>query len=413
MSDFIPELSKFSAENKKNKPSSTLSSLWIKIEKHQKRNANFTKKRNKLFEQFKQEAQPAEQKLADAITAQVEHLINFLSKKSLTDKQRDELLGWISDDIDYLAAHPFSEGIDIEGLREKINTELTLLLENQEQTIDEESIAELAHMLDEMFDGEMQFNREELIELIKDPALIQAHIQRFHEKMHEEDAVDDDEFTAEFDEAFDKEFDEDFFEDFDYQHYSDFSDRENKHELGILEKLFKGSQLNKMYKRLAAKLHPDKESDATKKAIKHDLMQQLASARENKDVFTLLTLYHEHIDDDSFNFDAETLAAIEALLSKKVSELNAELKELKSADTPEAIVWEHFHGRSNKITTENIAIHTERLEDEVMSINQFVVSTSTLKTLKTELNTRIKQREASPFFDFDFDDDDSMFGVPF
>ena len=412
MSDFIPELSKFSAANDKNKPSSTLSSLWIKIEKHQKRNANFIKKRSKLFDQFKQQAQPAEQKLAEAITAQAEHLIHFLSKKSLTDKQRNELLGWISDEIDYLATHPFSEGIDVVDLREQINTELTLLTESLDQAVDEESIAELANMLDEMFDGEMQFDREELIELIKNPALIQEHIQRFHEKMHEEELTEEDEYNAKLDEEFDAESDEDFFDGFDYQDYRDFSERENRHELGILEKLFKGSQLNKMYKRLAAKLHPDKESDATKKAIKHDLMQQLASARENKDVFTLLTLYHEHIDDDSFNFDAETLAAIEALLSKKVSELNAELKELKSADTPEAIVWEHFHGRSNKITTENIAIHAERLADEVMSINQFIVSTSTLKALKTELNTRIKQRESSPFFNFD-DDLASMFGVPF
>ena len=403
MNGIIPELSKFSAENKKNKPSSTLSSLWIKIEKHQKRNANFTKKRSKLFEQFKQQAQPAEQKLADAITAQVEHLIRFLSKKSLTDKQRNELLGWVSDDIDYLATHLFSEGIDVADLREQINTELTLLTESLDQAVDEESIAELANMLDEMFGGEMQFNREELIEIIKNPALIQEHVQRFHEKMNEEEIEKDDDS---------EEFEQGFEEDFDYQYNRSFSKRNSKEELGILEKLFKGSQLNKMYKRLAAKLHPDKESDATKKAIKHDLMQQLASARENKDVFTLLTLYHEHIDDDSFNFDAETLAAIEALLSKKVSELNAELKELKSADTPEAIVWEHFHGRSNKITTENIAIHAERLADEVMSINQFIVSTSTLKALKTELNTRIKQRESSPFFNFD-DDLASMFGVPF
>ena len=403
MNNIIPELSKFSAENKKNKPSSTLSSLWIKIEKHQKRNANFTKKRSKLFEQFKQQAQPAEQKLADAITAQVEHLIRFLSKKSLTDKQRNELLGWVSDDIDYLATHLFSEGIDVADLREQINTELTLLTESLDQAVDEESIVELANMLDEMFDGEMQFNREELIEIIKNPALIQEHVQRFHEKMNEEE-IEKDDYSEEFDQGFE--------EDFDYQYNRSFSKRNSKEELGILEKLFKGSQLNKMYKRLAAKLHPDKESDATKKAIKHDLMQQLASARENKDVFTLLTLYHEHIDDDSFNFDAETLAAIEALLSKKVSELNAELKALKSADTPEAIVWEHFHGRSNKITTENIATHTERLEDEIMSINQFIVSTSTLKALKTELNTRIKQRESSPFFNFD-DDLESMLGVPF
>ena len=263
MNNIIPELSKFSAENKKNKPSSTLSSLWIKIEKHQKRNANFTKKRSKLFEQFKQQAQPAEQKLADAITAQVEHLIRFLSKKSLTDKQRNELLGWVSDDIDYLATHLFSEGIDVADLREQINTELTLLTESLDQAVDEESIVELANMLDEMFDGEMQFNREELIEIIKNPALIQEHVQRFHEKMNEEE-IEKDDYSEEFDQGFE--------EDFDYQYNRSFSKRNSKEELGILEKLFKGSQLNKMYKRLAAKLHPDKESDATKKAIKHDLM---------------------------------------------------------------------------------------------------------------------------------------------
>jgi len=403
MSDFIPELSKFSAANEKNKPSSTLSSLWIKIEKHQKRNANFTKKRTKLFEKFKQQALPYEQMQADAITEQVEHLIHFLSKKSLTDKQRDELLGWISSDIDYLAAHPFSEGIDVADLREKINTELTLLAENIDQAVDEDSIAELASMLDEMFDGEMQFDREELIELIKNPALIQEHVQRFHEKMNEEEIEKDDDS---------EEFDQGFEEDFDYQYNRSFSKRNSKEELGIIEKLFKGSQLNKMYKRLASKLHPDKESDEAKKAIKHELMQQLARARENKDVFTLLTLYHEHIDDDSFNFDAETLSAIESLLARKVSELNSELRELKSADTPEAIVWHHFNGRNNKITMENIATHINQITHESDAINQLIASTTTLKALKTELNSRIKAREASSFFNFQ-GDLASMLDVPF
>ena len=94
------------------------------------------------------------------------------------------------------------------------------------------------------------------------------------------------------------------------------------------------------------------------------------------------------------------------------SELNVELKELKSADTPEAIVWDNFSGRSNKITTENIAAHTDRIEDEVASINQFIASTTTLKALKTELNSRIKHREASAFFNFR-GDLESMLDVPF
>ncbi|MFT5759012.1 MAG: hypothetical protein ACI9LM_003761 [Alteromonadaceae bacterium] len=390
MKNIISELNNHHSTNSDKKPSSKLSSLWLKIEKHQKRNANFNKKTLVIFNKFKQEALPFEEKQAELIAAQVEHLIPSISKKSLSSPQRDELLDWITSDIDYLDSHPFSEKIDASSLRNKVNKELGKLAKNQEKPITDDTIIELQNMLNDMFNGELQLERDELIDIIKNPEQLEKYIKDFCENIKDQEEQFDDDIGSP-EEAFE---DERY-----YQEYDNFEQHTGEKTLNTFEKLFKGSQLNKIYKRLASKLHPDKESDADKKLIKHDLMQQLATARKNKDVFTLLTLYHEHIDDDSFHFDTETIAAIESLLEKKVSELNYELRELKSSDTPEVIVWRHFSGRTNKITSHNIENHINQLKDEFDTVNQSIADTKTVKTLKFALNTRIRERESS-FFNF-------------
>lgn len=391
MNDTIPELSKFKSKNEAIKPSNKLSSLWLKIEKHQKRNENFSKKTAQLFDKFTQDALPYEQKQAEIIATQVEHLTGFISKKSLSETQREELLNWIESDIEYLDSHPFAKNINTSNLREKVNIELTLLAKILDQKVDDESIAQLQDMLDDMFNGEMQLDRDELINIIKNPDQLEKHLKDFCENIQEPYTHSDDNIDQS---------NESFENDDYYQDYEDFGKHIGPKNSDTLEKLFKGSQLNKMYKRLASKLHPDKENDPAKKLIKHDLMQQLATARNNKDVFTLLTLYHEHIKDDSFNFDIDTISAIESLLTQKVSELNYELRELKSSCTPENIVWKNFNGRSNKITSQNINNHINQLKDEYALMNQFITNTKTVKALKTELSARIKQRKSSSFFNF-------------
>lgn len=193
-------------------------------------------------------------------------------------------------------------------------------------------------MLDDLFDGDMPLERDELIDILKNPESIEKHIKKAHENREEKEKL----FGDEQDQPEDR-FEENYF-------HEEYEEHIGKHDTKVLEKLFKGSQLNKMYKRLASKLHPDKENDVDKKERMHALMQQLVSARKNKDVFTMLALYHDNIDDDSFNFDAKKITAIESLLEQKVSELNYELRQLKSDNTLEGMVWNRFKGRSNKIT---------------------------------------------------------------
>ncbi|MFT6835073.1 MAG: hypothetical protein ACJA0H_001107, partial [Francisellaceae bacterium] len=370
MNSTIPELSKFNSKENITQPSNKLSALWIKIEKHQKRNINFSKKKVELFDAFKLAALPFEIRQAEQIARQVEHITGFISRKSLTEMQRNELLDWILSDIDYLDLHPFAANIDTSRLRQQLNSELSQLTKKNEHPIDDEAIVQLQSMLDDLFDGDIPLERDELIDILKNPESIEKYIKKAHENREYKEKP----FGDEQDQSEDS-FEENYF-------HEEYEQHIGKHDTKVLEKLFKGSQLNKMYKRLAAKLHPDKENDVDNKARMHALMQQLVSARKNKDVFTMLTLYHDHIDDDSFNFDAETITAIESLLEQKVSELNYELRQLKSDNTIECIVWNLFKGRSNKITTQNIQNHMTQLTEEADNINYFILKTKTVKILQ-------------------------------
>jgi hypothetical protein len=388
MNSTIPELSKFNSKENITQPSNKLSALWIKIEKHQKRNINFSKKKVELFDAFKLAALPFEIRQAEQIARQVEHITGFISRKSLTEMQRNELLDWILSDIDYLDLHPFAANIDTSRLRQQLNSELSQLTKKNEHPIDDEAIVQLQSMLDDLFDGDIPLERDELIDILKNPESIEKYIKKAHENREYKEKP----FGDEQDQSEDS-FEENYF-------HEEYEQHIGKHDTKVLEKLFKGSQLNKMYKRLAAKLHPDKENDVDNKARMHALMQQLVSARKNKDVFTMLSLYHDHIDDDSFNFDAETITAIESLLEQKVSELNYELRQLKSDNTLECIVWNRFKGRSNKITTQNIQNHMTQLTEEADNINYFILKTKTVKILQVELSVRIEQRKSESFLNF-------------
>ena len=372
-----------------------LSGLWLKIEKHQKRNQNLTNKQAKLYAQFQARAAPAEQKQAELLQEQIEHLIGFIARKTLTHPERDELLGWISSDIEYLESHPFIENIDTQALRSSMGAAISKFAKEENISADEESLCQLEAMLEEMFDGALQLSREELEEVANDPAQLEKHIKALHERMQDEEIDTSD---IGFDEE-DLEFEQDFFhrqQDY-YQEHQDYL----QEQLKGFDRLFKGSQLNKLYKRLAAKLHPDKESDPGQKVIKQALMKELATARKNKDVFTMLQLYSQHFEDDLFDFDEDTLTVVTSLLGHKVKQLNAEYRDLKDNHSPESIIWKNFKGRSQKITDQNIQEHIKQLHKECDEITVFLAENKTVKKIKSRLQERLRSHKSFPFANFD------------
>src|SRR5690606_17907792 len=51
-----------------------------------------------------------------------------------------------------------------------------------------------------------------------------------------------------------------------------------------LKKMMKSSSLNKLFRKLAHKLHPDRETDERARAEKHRLMVELIQARDKNDI---------------------------------------------------------------------------------------------------------------------------------
>ena len=364
----------------------SLINLWAKIEKKQKRNQKFLDDKDSLFAQFQTKILPLEQQQGRQRVSLVEFLIPFLTRKSISEHQRDELISWIESSLDYLRSHPFLADIDHEDLQTQFNAAFATFMQSQDLQIDEHQIENVRMEIEHMFDGNLPLSDEEIIALIKDPSLLNQYLQRMDKELDDaNDAQLNKEPQSEHSSQHNDPF-EDFSEN-DFKHDDAQQDAKQK----SLDKVFKAGQLNKIYKRLASLLHPDKELDPAKKEQKHVLMQTLSTARKNKDAFTLLQLYQTHINDGEFGFDTDTLSSMQTLLREKLDQLDDELYHVKSSNDLSTLVWRKFSGRSKKQTENNFNIHVSSLEED-MDENQFIMQENkTVAQMKKLLQERVEE----------------------
>jgi hypothetical protein len=370
----------------------SLSDLWSKIEKKQKRNQKFLDDKKNLFVEFQAKVLPFEQQQGMEMVNLVEFLIPFFGRKSLSDYQREELISWIESTLEYLRSHPFLADVDHDALQNKFTAAFTAFIRAQNVEIDIHQIEKVRMDIEHMFEGNMQLTDDEIIDLIKDPSVLNQYIQRMDKEISEDEDEDDDvdeENSGEHGEPFERFYDDNFGEDDVQKDAAKEAVKDAKQKK--LDKLFKAGQLNKIYKRLASLLHPDKEQDPAKKEQKHVLMQTLSEARKNKDAFTLLQLYQIHINDGEFSFDPDTLGSMQALLRAKLHRLDDELYAEKSSNELSTLVWHKFSGRSKKQTDSNIKIHVANIAEEVQENQLIMQQNQTVAQMKKHLQERLEK----------------------
>ncbi|QTL38193.1 J domain-containing protein [Pseudoalteromonas viridis] len=378
-------------------PSDPLQILWQRIEKHKKRNQNYKNKVAANYQQFCELVLPHEQRQIDFLCQQIMHLSSFVTRKSFTSSERDALMKWIMEDMDYLEVNPFADQSRVAELSQYIFEQLKTRQGQLAESVSEQQINALRAELQHEFGEWLTLSDEQLKACIADPAVLFEHIEAMQAARYEgeqtaneeadEEAFDDDPFANGFYNQFEPD---------DDAQYRDFA----KVEQNRLDRLFKGSQLNKMYKRLASKLHPDKEPDPARKAQKHNLMHELSEARRAKDGFTILQLYLAHFDDDP-EFDQTTRDNLIPLLEQKVRELNSEYRFLQDNHDIETLVWRQFKDTSKKRMRDKMLNHKAALEQECMAIETLLANCTTVKTMKAELKGHLKQPEFNPFLHLD------------
>lgn len=374
---------------KQNNPRSQFHECWKKIQSLEKKIAQKKDRKAELLGRFHQEVRPLEEQQYRVIYAQTERLVSFYEKKSLTGWQRQELLEWIMEQFEYLTSHPFRpEGIDADALHARFHKHAMSITSDDELQDRAGGIENARAMMEEMLGINVDLSDEELMECLRNPEKLQAYIEQFHMQEEGEDLF-----------AEDNNVDEPFADDAPWQAETEQTDS--------VSAVLTQSGIKQLYKKLALALHPDREADELKKEAKSQQMGQLLEAWKNKDVYTLLLLADQHLDDHDSQFTDQHIEGLLPLLEKKERELQWQLHgDSGMAQNIEEAIFNKFNARSKTGIERAFERHLQSLRDDIAIKNGFLKDIRTLKDIKPLLEIRWEQNSFADFAEFpdDFSD---------
>ncbi len=385
-------------------PITPFAKKWSAIEKKQKRNKTLKTKIDSLYKTFQDKVLPQERHFYKLLAQETQHLISFMPRKSLTGWQREELQTWIESNLDTLDTHPFRDAELGIAAREKYAKMLMDCSNKLDDSFmpNEEDLEGMRSLVTEIFGEQEEFTDEILADFIRDPTTFEQYLQEKIQAKQDEDNEtqfedDDEEFSEEAGEQYGQfGYDGNFNDYFTQQHSQKQAEQKSK-----LKSLFDTSKLNKLYKILANRLHPDKEINAHLKEEKSKLMAQLVTAKKNKDAFTIISMFYKFVPESELTLfdgsDEELAAALLALLNEKISELDLENQDIKYNNGLQSMIWQKLGARGKKNIDKNIDIHIADLEDCHTALRYIIDEVKTVKALKKILSERYDERIFNPF----------------
>ncbi|MBM7074386.1 hypothetical protein JQC92_20570 [Shewanella sp. 202IG2-18] len=365
-----------------NKSWKKLSNLWEQISKLQARNQRLEIKISTFYEQAKPLFESYEIETCSLAAIKIERLISFIPRRTIKGERRDALYELIHEELDALESNPFWTG-STEELRKKFQNQIAADAQHHADKAPEPDEFEteiFRDMLEDMLGVDIDFEHEKLVEMMRNPQNIEQYLKdiaQSHQEKHadiEDDPIDEDEL------------DDDFFE----RAFNHFKQEESAPSIDDIKMLFKSSDLNKLYKKMASRLHPDKESDESLKKEKHELMQQLSKAKRDGDVFTLLQMSQQWLPDFELDLSPSALKAMIRVLETKVKDLNFQHKRIGSDSSLESMVWNRLSARSKKQQQINIQEHIDSLVDCQADIQECIDTLTTVKSVNAYLKERIE-----------------------
>ncbi|RJT37384.1 hypothetical protein [Rahnella woolbedingensis] len=332
---------------------------WKKIETLQLNISALEQQQRCLLLRFQQEILPIEHQYLQALYEKTVRLISFAGKKSLGKYDRDALFGWIEHEFDELYHHPFNENIDLEALNKQL---LAINKAQDDELPTQGEIDRLRHLLNETYESAQELTDDDLAEMMMDPEKLRATMEQLFQNTPDDFINDDEMHGTENDNAAD-------------------------HSQSAWGGLLKSLEVNKMYKKIATLLHPDREQDPAKKEEKHQLMVQLSKAKKEHDIWTILGMYRLYVD-STFHFSHEAMPAINELLQSRIEVLNFELSQLKSPHSLTGMVWERFGGRTSKTIDNNFRKYSEQLREGIATETEIREDLRSLTVLKKYLGMR-------------------------
>ncbi|NMP25785.1 hypothetical protein GW590_02690 [Rahnella sp. SAP-1] len=345
---------KAAVASKRLDPQQQFKAHWATIEKLQRQIADQHKQQEALLARFCEEVLPVEHQYLQALYDKTTRLLSFADKKSLGKYDRDALFLWIEEEVDELLNHPFNEHLDLEALRQRYFAVNKMV--DTEPTPDD--VEDFRQNINELFGSDGGLSDEELLKMMSDPENMFTTMERlFGESRANADTTHSEERS----------------------HHGGSHTADSAQQ--SFNSLLKSQQVNRMYKKLAGVLHPDREAEPAKKAEKHLLMVQLSKAKKTHDIWTIVEMYHQYVDPE-FHFSQTEIPAINTLLQQRIATLNAEMAEARDPGTLSGMVWQMFGAKTAKTMDKKLRKHRDNLQlmiDNEIQIRKELRSLSVLK----------------------------------
>lgn len=320
---------------------------WERVAHQQKKNDRLREQIKTFTEQVSEAVEQQEKAYVTTLYQSCEHLLVFYGRKSLAAWQREVLMEWILDYIDTITSNPFAGGIDLTALYQAM-------------------------------DATMEKNHPEAFDPFQDDELHSE--QDFFDEMTDEDDA------SIFEKLFSDFQDDPRFDEFFRQQES--FEQQIKDDERALNKLMKGGSINKLFRRVARVLHPDREQNEEARQEKNRLMSELIEARDNNDITTLFAFYAEYVGQSPLEELGGDLADATELLNRQYAQLRSQHADILHEDPKTAALYRRFHKKTMKAAQREINTHLENLQQDINNLTLFCKEVTSLNKLKPYLQMR-------------------------
>jgi hypothetical protein len=158
----------------------------------------------------------------------------------------------------------------------------------------------------------------------------------------------------------------------------------------------------RLFRSIAARLHPDRERDPDKREKKHTLMTRLLDARKQGDVMTIVLMYQEHVGEDATLSTLDEKQLLQALKGQ-IDELRCEQEDYSLQSPLHRLAYEQFYSTHREKTNRAFKQHIQKIENTGSQARLLALEITSLRALKPHLELRYDERSISAleaFFDF-------------
>jgi hypothetical protein len=350
-------LSKKTTATKKTKVQKRFDKIWRDVKTKQLSNVKLKTELENLRKIYQKRILPIEKLIEIPYTELAQRLIEFFSRKSLAKWQRQELSQWILECIEDIRCLNPEKSYELMASYQQV---LADFLE-----IDINETVEVMNSIDNPFDD-----------------LFDDFETDFNDDVNNESSTYQDDLAG---------FSDNSEHNFEYQ-------PENPKEKDI----FSDKWLKTIFRRTANALHPDKEKNEDLRKEKQDLMSQLLTARDSKDVFSLLNLYIQHVDSDGLLITDQTMEKLCDQLKDQKNQLIEDRKQIFVENPMEVALYDLLYSKNKKKLEMNITLHIRSVEESAQEFSKFTTSLRNLKILKLHLSDRYEEQQFAMLQDSPF-----------